>query len=191
MPKIVDREKRKEMIAEATWQVILKQGMKGATVRNIAKEAQLSLGALRHYFSTQEELYMFAMKLVKERVLKRIEKIVASDLPPKEKFISVLEQLLPMDEESRAEMEVWLHFTNYFLGNEKLLDDGIREGIEKALYFLECHQLLKDNIDIEIETERLHALVDGLALHRIMDKNRPTNEMMRQILTKHVETLLK
>ncbi len=39
--------------------------MEGATV-NIAQEAGLSLGALRHYFTTQDELLGYAMILVKE-----------------------------------------------------------------------------------------------------------------------------
>ncbi|MBY6274089.1 MAG: TetR family transcriptional regulator, partial [Bacillaceae bacterium] len=60
MPKIVDHEQRKERIAEACWRVILKRGMKGATVRNIAKEAGLSPGSLRHYFSSQGDLYLYA-----------------------------------------------------------------------------------------------------------------------------------
>lgn len=41
MPKIVDHEKRRKRIAKAMWKVILKKGMEGATVRNIAQEAGL------------------------------------------------------------------------------------------------------------------------------------------------------
>lgn len=71
MPKQIDHEKRRKEIAEATWRVILERGMEGASARNIAKEAGLSLGALRHYFSTQDELLVFAMKLVQEKVMAR------------------------------------------------------------------------------------------------------------------------
>ncbi len=67
MPKIIDHEKRRKQIAEATWRTILERGMEGATVRNIAQEAGLSLGALRHYFTTQDELLGYAMTLVKEK----------------------------------------------------------------------------------------------------------------------------
>ena len=111
MPKIVDHEQRRTQIAEATWRVILDNGMEGATVRNIAKEAGLSLGALRHYFSTQNELLIYAMNLVKERATNRINKIVMSDLPPKEKVVSILMEIVPVNTETIAEMEVWLAFT--------------------------------------------------------------------------------
>lgn len=45
MPKQIDHEKRRKQIAEATWRVILERGMEGASARNIAKEAGLSLEA--------------------------------------------------------------------------------------------------------------------------------------------------
>lgn len=80
MPKQIDHEKRRKQIAEATWRVILERGMEGASARNIAKEAGLSLGALRHYFSTQDELLAFAMKLVQEKVTDRIKDIAVRDL---------------------------------------------------------------------------------------------------------------
>ena len=63
MPKQVDHEKRRRQIAEATWRLISTEGIEQATVRKIAQEAGLSLGALRHYFATQDELLRFSMEL--------------------------------------------------------------------------------------------------------------------------------
>ena len=48
MPKIVNHTLQKEKIAKATWSVIRKVGMDKASVRNIAEEAGLSVGALRY-----------------------------------------------------------------------------------------------------------------------------------------------
>jgi len=142
MPKIVDHDNRKKAIAEATWQVILEQGMKGATVRNIARKAGLSLGALRHYFSTQEELLIYAMDLVKERVAERVEKIALKNLPPKEVVLQMLLEIVPTNETTRAEMEVWLEFVLYFRnkGNRESQNDGILEGIQKLLDSLDRAQ---------------------------------------------------
>lgn len=63
----------KNIIAEATWKIISEKGIHHATSRTIAKEAGLSQGALRHYFSKQESLLAFAIELVKEKVLTRIK----------------------------------------------------------------------------------------------------------------------
>ncbi|MCB7071479.1 TetR family transcriptional regulator [Caldibacillus sp. 210928-DFI.2.22] len=191
MPKIVDHDNRKKAIAEATWQVILEQGMKGATVRNIARKAGLSLGALRHYFSTQEELLIYAMDLVKERVAERVEKIALKNLPPKEMILQMLLEIVPTNETTRAEMEVWLEFVLYFRnkGNRESQNDGIFEGIQKLLDSLDRAQFLKKEIDKDLETERLCALIDGLAIHAILNPTRLTKERIISILAHHIDEI--
>ncbi|MCM3055312.1 TetR/AcrR family transcriptional regulator [Caldibacillus thermoamylovorans] len=191
MPKIVDHDNRKKAIAEATWQVILEQGMKGATVRNIARKAGLSLGALRHYFSTQEELLIYAMDLVKERVTERVEKIALKNLPPKEMVLQMLLEIVPTNETTRAEMEVWLEFVLYFRnkGNRESQNDGILEGIQKLLDSLDRARFLKNEIDKDLETERLCALIDGLAIHAILNPERLTKERIISILAHHIDEI--
>ncbi|MEN0647674.1 TetR/AcrR family transcriptional regulator [Caldifermentibacillus hisashii] len=191
MPKIVDHDNRKKAIAEATWQVILEQGMKGATVRNIARKAGLSLGALRHYFSTQEELLIYAMDLVKERVAERVEKIALKNLPPKEVVLQMLLEIVPTNETTRAEMEVWLEFVLYFRnkGNRESQNDGILGGIQKLLDSLDRARFLKNEIDKDLETERLCALIDGLAIHAILNPERLTKERIISILAHHIDEI--
>ncbi len=192
MPKIVDHEQRRTQIAEATWRVILDNGMEGATVRNIAKEAGLSLGALRHYFSTQNELLIYAMNLVKERATNRINKIVMSDLPPKEKVVSILMEIVPVNTETKAEMEVWLAFTFYSKSKVEIFDhvnDGIFQGIQKLMTLLEMNQLLKKNVNKDIEVERLYAIVDGLAFHAMQEPQRVTKEWIHSVFTYHLDSI--
>ncbi|OJH16816.1 TetR/AcrR family transcriptional regulator [Heyndrickxia sp. FSL K6-6286] len=192
MPKIVDHEQRRTQIAEATWRVILDNGMEGATVRNIAKEAGLSLGALRHYFSTQNELLIYAMNLVKERVTERINKLVMSDLPPKEKVVSILMEIVPVNTETIAEMEVWLAFTFHSKNKVDIFDhvnDRIFQGIQKLMALLEMNQLLKKNVNKDIEAERLYAIVDGLAFHAMQEPQRVTKEWIHNVFTYHLDSI--
>lgn len=192
MPKIVDHEEKKHHIAEAAWRVILDKGMKGATVRNIAKEAGLSLGALRHYFSTQDELLEFAMSLVKERATERIRSIAGSDLPPKDKALAILLELVPVDEQKMAEMEVWFAFTfhaKYMKHNTDMQDDGILEGMHRILKFLDGAGLLRRDLDLDIEAERLYALVNGLALHALLEARRLHPERIAQVLSRHLDSI--
>jgi AcrR family transcriptional regulator len=46
MPKIVDWDARRDEILSATWRVIVRDGIAGATVRAIAREAGCSPGIL-------------------------------------------------------------------------------------------------------------------------------------------------
>lgn len=192
MPKIVDHEKRKKNIAEATWRVILEQGMEGATVRNIAKEAGLSLGALRYYFSTQDELFVYAMKLVKENATARINEIALSDVPPYEKVLNILMEIVPINKETMAEMEVWFAYVFYTRHKEDLFDAKKNElfrGMEKLIEYLDQHQILRPNLDKVLEAERLYALIDGLALHALLEPQRISKERIVKLIEYHLKMI--
>ncbi|MBT2624239.1 TetR family transcriptional regulator [Bacillus sp. HU-1818] len=192
MPKRIDHEKRRKQIAEAAWRVILERGMEGATVRNIADEAELSLGALRHYFSTQDELLVYAMKLVKEKSAARINEIAVQDLPPKEKILNILLEIVPTDDETRAEMEVWFAFTVYFRHKETVYDaqhDGIFIAMRKLIDYLDQFHLLQNHLDKEIETEKLYALIDGLALHAMLEPERVNKKRIERVLIQHLHSI--
>jgi len=192
MPKIVDHDKRRKQIAEATWRVILNLGMEGATVRNIAKEAGLSLGALRHYFSTQDELLVYAMELVKEQATLRINEITRKDLPPKEMILHILLQLVPIDEETMAEMEVWFAFIAHARHKEDVFnvkDDGVFTGIKKIVDSMQQFGLLRKELDVVVETERLYAIIDGIALHALIEPKRVNKERIVRVLEHHLDSI--
>ncbi|MFK7692329.1 TetR/AcrR family transcriptional regulator [Paenibacillus sp. HJGM_3] len=191
MPKIVNREQKKEHIAAATWRVILRDGMKGATVRGIAKEAGMSLGALRHYFSTQDGLIAYAMQLVRERALMRIAAIDRSDLPPKRKVLGVLFEIVPLNEDTRAEMDVWLAYV-FSLGPKADtlgVQQEIREGMRNLVAYLSIVRLLREGTDQELAAETLYSLVDGIAMHAYLEPSRLTKERIAAILTGYLDSI--
>lgn len=194
MPKIVNHTERKIIIAEATWKVIVREGLENATVRKIAKEANLSVGSLRHYFPSQSELLLFSMELVTERVLKRINNHHYEG-PPLQVFQKALSEILPIDEERRIEMEVWFVFSAKTLVDKKLEEQSqkvfneMRTGIEKVINSLDTMQLLKEDVDKQFEITRLHALIDGMAIHHILHPKTVTTNDMVNTLTYHLKKL--
>ncbi|WEZ71146.1 TetR/AcrR family transcriptional regulator [Bacillus altitudinis] len=89
--------------------MIKQEGLESASVRKIAVEAGISAGSMRHYFSTQQELFLFSMNLIQERVKERIAKLPLNG-STEENVFTLLEQVLPLDEERIFEMEVWQAF---------------------------------------------------------------------------------
>lgn len=161
-------------------------------MRNIAAEAGLSLGALRHYFTTQEELLAYAMKLVKERASERINAIIAMDLPPKRKLLRILLEIVPVNETTTAEMEVWFAFTFYHRRKPESFEakhDGVYDGMKKLIDFLTAHRLLRPGLDAEIETETLYAIVDGIAMHALLEPERVTKERVERVLTRYLDDI--
>lgn len=192
MPKIINHEERKQQIAQAMWRVILDKGMEGATVRNIAEEAGLSLGALRHYFSTQDDLLVYAMTLVQERATARIETVLKNELPPKEMVLAVLYEIVPINEETCAEMEVWFAFVAYINHRKDELpipDDGIWTGVQKVMHYLQATSLLKEGLDLDLESERLYSLIDGIAIHALLEPDRLDAERIRKTIRYHIDSI--
>ncbi len=167
--------------------------MEGATVRNIAKEAGLSPGALRHDFTTQDELLRYAMELVKAKAAVRIGELFAQDLKPKDKLLRILLEIVPTREETRAEMEVWMAFTAYFRHKQDSFDphqDGIYMLIGKLIAYMEENGLLRQGIDQAMEVERLYALIDGIALHALMNPKRLDKQQITRLLMYHMDSIL-
>lgn len=84
-------------LAEAVWRVIRRDGLEHASVRNVAREAGLSMGSLRHYFSTQSELLIFALRLVIERIDRRLATLHPDAEPRQaaERFLPSYCRLMP------------------------------------------------------------------------------------------------
>ncbi|MGD9694253.1 MAG: TetR/AcrR family transcriptional regulator [Thermoleophilia bacterium] len=188
MPRQVDSAERRALIARAVWRVILRDGLESASVRKVAAEAGLSAGSLRHYFASQSELVAFSMELVIERVTARATARLD------EGFAAVLDEVLPLDEERRAEVEVWLAFTARSRVDPAL--DAVRRRSDEALRGL-CAAAVAEVTDgrladseASIEAEALYALVDGLALHAVAgDGADPSPAAMRAVLARHLERL--
>lgn len=188
-------EARREELAEALWRVIQREGLERASVRNVAREAGISVGALRHYFGTQEELLAFAMRLVIERARGRIEALDLSRRGPRGVAEAVLHELLPLDVERRVEAEVWLVLTG-----RTLVDPAMRDLRDESYELLQglCRRLVSILVDseltaaelnIDLEAERLYALIDGLVVHAVVRPERVTEELLVAVLARHLDEL--
>jgi AcrR family transcriptional regulator len=180
VPKVVDHAQRREELAAALWRLVMREGIEAASLRRVAAEAGWSTGSLRHYFETQSELLAFAMELVVERVSVRVAILDDPEL--------LLQQVLPLDAERRAEMQVWLAFTMRALVDPRLR--RLRDEAHDAL-----RGLCRTAVELvgadhpEREAERLHALIDGLALHAVIAPAVTTTERQIELLRAHLESL--
>lgn len=172
------------------------EGIEQATVRKIAKTAGLSVGSLRHYFSSQSELLRFSMELVAKRVKERAE-ARKYDGDPMEFMTEAICEVLPIDEERRIEMEVWFVFSAKTLVDSTLRDlstkvyNDLHKGLGNAIDSLQLLNLAKDGLDPETEVDRLHAVVDGMAMHHLLYPEQFTYEKMIHTLKYHLQSLCK
>jgi AcrR family transcriptional regulator len=196
VPRSVEESVRRRDVAEAVWRVVRRDGLEGASVRAVAGEAGLSMGSLRHYFPSQSELHVFAMRLVTDRIRARVEALPSTP-DPRHRAMGVLEQMLPMDADRRAESEVWLAFSARALIDPELgalRDEGwdlLREVCDNLVRRFADAGALAPGIDPDVEAARLHALVDGLLVHGVLRPSRADPSTLRQVLARHLDALVR
>ncbi|MFF1264775.1 TetR family transcriptional regulator C-terminal domain-containing protein [Streptomyces anulatus] len=186
MPRVIDTEERNRRVTEAAWRVLVRDGIPALSVRKVAAEAGLPPSSLRYTFPTQASLRIRAYEMVVERLAER----VAAIAPGADWARAVLLELLPMDESRRLEMEITV-----VLGTAAMADGALRATHRTA------HQAVRDlcervvravgvvPADVRGETERLHAMVDGLALHMIRQGEDEGTDWAVKVVDTHLADL--
>lgn len=178
---MIDTAERHRRVAEAAWRVLVRDGIPALSVRKVAAEAGLPPSSLRYTFPTQASLRVRAYDMVVERLADRVAALTPGDAWAR----AALLELLPLDEPRRLEMEITV-----VLGTAAMTDKDLRATHHRA------HQAVRDLCEqvvhaldvpsehVQGETERLHALVDGLALHVIrQDEDANTDWAVRAVDT--------
>ncbi|MGW5421254.1 TetR/AcrR family transcriptional regulator [Streptomyces sp. NPDC003943] len=182
MPKQVDPDARRRHVVDALFRVVVRDGLQRTSLRAVADEAQLNIGSLRHYFASQQELMRFAMQSMLDRLgarlLAHVERIGDLGQRPRAEQLplaaGLLAELLPLDESRRAEVTVFLDFntaarTDPAFGDlSRLTAEGARRFVRRVLARLDAAGALRAGLDLDLETERLTALLDGLGLSGVL-----------------------
>ncbi|WP_411123527.1 TetR/AcrR family transcriptional regulator [Streptomyces sp. x-19] len=117
MPRQVDHEERRRRIAEAVCALADSSGLEGVTLRDVATQAGVSMGAVQRCFRTKQEMLVFALDHIGERVTERVSErarsrtdTTADPDPASATLTRVLGEVALVDEAHRAEARVWLAF---------------------------------------------------------------------------------
>lgn len=194
MPRIVNHEKKRKSIAEAAWSIIKEEGIEKASIRRVAIEAGMSAGALRHYFSTKDEMLLFIMDYYLEEGKKRSQSKSCSD-NPLQAVAEVLLELVPIDEEKKIETSVWWILALQSLTSDTLkekkdeMTNGMYELANSMIEILVLQGILSDSTNVKLEKSRLAVLIDGLSIHALLRPDVYTPEKVKEVIRYHLETL--
>jgi len=187
MPKIVDWDERRDEILSATWRVIARDGIAGATIRAIAKEAGCSRGILGHYFDDKADILGSALVHSHRRVGARMS-AAAAGLTGLAALRAVMLEALPLDERRDLEAQIEISFWGRALGNQEMrelqhsefdrLCDRLRGHLAEAADLGE----LADGYDLRLATHQLVVLIDGLSAERVLYQDRVTEQRQVEML---------
>ncbi|MEU2511830.1 TetR/AcrR family transcriptional regulator [Streptomyces syringium] len=201
MPKIVDPEERRQAVAAAVLRVIGRDGLEKASLRNVADEAGLAIGSVRHYVTDQADLMTLALRELGRRVDRRIhahaERLLDpdADIDRRAGTEDLLAELLPLDRTRHEEAVLWLAFTTAARTRPELraradaLHAGMHTLVVRVLSEWQRVGGLPDAVAVEVEALRLSALLDGLALQVVLQPAHVTPDDARRVLRRHLDAL--
>jgi AcrR family transcriptional regulator len=204
VPKIVDAAVRRQEVVEAVFRIIAADGLERASLREVADEAGLAVGSVRHYFSSSDELLAHSFGVVVDRITGRLAgaredvmPLVPGTAEHREAVLTLLSQFLPLDEERAVDACVWMAFKNAarirpFLAAEA---DRSHRAVAAIVGWLIMELRQPEDDDGEgqqslvTEAERLLATLDGLTMHALLQPEWMTAEMCRDVLASHLQSL--
>ena len=181
MPKRVDQAERRAHIVEALLAIVGQRGIDAVSLREVAQEAGVSMGAVQHYFATKDEMLAYALEhwltlSVHQRFSQRIRDRAgvtgphgtaapvdqADQLDPVPVLLALAAEFLPHDEESRADVRVALAFIERAAAQPELARAmrGAFTGFKETLQALLAAS--DPGLDASAEGLRLAALLEGL-----------------------------
>lgn len=208
MPKFVDAAQRRQEVVEAVFRIVAADGLERASLREVADEAELAVGSVRHYFASSDELLAHSFGVVVDRIVarltaadERLGELAPGTAEHHRGVLTLLGQFLPLDEERAVDACVWMAFKNAartkpFLAPEA---DRSHRAVAAVVGRLVMElapagggaagQESSDKQQLVTEAERLLATLDGLTMHALLQPEWMTAQMCGDVLESHLAGL--
>lgn len=196
MPKKVDHEQRRQDLARAAYTVITTQGLGNATIREVARIAGCSTGALVHYIDSKDKLLLeaasFGLSQMEDRlaVSERDHKGLAA-------LRQVVSEVMPLDERRARAWRLWFSFWE-----RSVVSEEIRKLIHNA--YAELHRryrrLIRNaqeagDISSEVDVARaaggLISLMDGVGVQVTLSGQKVSAKRQMQYVEDWIGGVLK
>ncbi|MFG1942656.1 TetR/AcrR family transcriptional regulator [Nonomuraea sp. NPDC048826] len=169
MPKKVDHDERRRHIAEAVVRIAGRDGLDAATLRDVAAEAGMSLGAVQYYMRTKDEMLQYVVAYLGEQVTARImDGVDFEALDVRDFLMTMATEMLPLDERRKAERRTGQAFgaragavpelAGALREGQAWLHERVAELIDQARHAGEA----REDVDPGHEAVVLLALIEGL-----------------------------
>lgn len=137
MPRLVDHDERKSVLAHAVWTLVARNGLEAVSLRSVAAEAGVSMGRVQYYFATKDELLLhsleYAHRQMESRIATRLADVGDDD---REVLVTILDELLGEHPETRDAIRVHAFFAARASDSEHMaavLTDGDNEILTLAI----------------------------------------------------------
>ncbi|MEM7344556.1 MAG: TetR family transcriptional regulator [Chloroflexota bacterium] len=116
MPKIVDIDKNRRMIAQAACQAIAQKGISDVTMIDIADAAGVTTGMIANYFENKQAIIAAALRIPFENMRARINRQIAAG---SDDLADILDVAIPAKKSYKAETAAWVSFWGLIATNDE------------------------------------------------------------------------
>lgn len=194
MPKIVDRESRRQHFIEAAYQTILAEGVAKTTIRSVAKRAGYTTGALVHYFKDKDDLIGQVLEENGKLVRSAME-AAAREYQGRAALRRVIDEALPKNTTQGASWRIWLALWYHSEESADMRREQelryqewtgrLRDILQQSVEMAE----LSEGLDLKREAESLVALIDGIGVQYLMTKGRMSPRHIDDIIETYLDRL--
>lgn len=179
-----------DRILDALVAVVAADGLDGVTVRRVAQQAGVSIGAVQHHYPTKDAMLIAAMEHVSGEVMVRLQAAAAAAASAVGRLRAVLVVLAAAGPPSRDSAVVWLNFAARAASDPAMAEIYHREWqqVEDGLAeFLTG--LVGDGRDPRDAAALLLALTDGIAVTAAADPGRMGVERATRLIDAQLDAL--
>lgn len=117
MPKIVDPEKKRHFLAEAACRAIVRKGIVGVTMNDIASEARVTTGMIANYFDNKDAIISAALRAAFQNVEAQIARRISRG---EGDLAELLDPAIPASKRHVPDVAVWVNFWGLIASNPEL-----------------------------------------------------------------------
>lgn len=187
MARRTDHSERRQAFAAAALRVIMRAGVGGLTVREVAKEAGFTTGALTHYFRSKDQVLIEASEYSAQLVRTRMErKALQGDALSA--LRGVVEEALPITRAVRGYWRIWFGFWERAAYNPavaKVMRARYEEWLGRLAVLIRRAQsegAAPATFDADQAAQELVALVDGISVQVLLGAGQIAAARQRQII---------
>lgn len=191
MARQADHNERRKLFAAAALAVIAREGLEGLTMREVAKEAGFTTGALTHYFQSKDEVLIAASEAGADVVRPEMD-VAATGASAREALRDLLYTILPTTTAMKAQWRFWLAFWERGAHSpqvQKVMRERYFEYTNRVATVIRRAQE-QGEVPREVDAERVAreiiALIDGIGVQVLIGTGKFTGLVQRQ----YVDSLL-
>ena len=167
-------QRRLREVDEAARQVIIRKGLKAATMRDISREGGFTTGVLTHYFPDKDALIVGVFSSASDAWIIRVREAFGAARTAEDQLRAFVTVGIPADPDERREWrlraEMWSYagwneeFAAYIVETDALWEAELRGVLGRAVEA----GLLDAGIDVAVQARVLARLIDGLGLRSLL-----------------------